>query len=144
MGRRCARHAGAVATGQLEPLLDLLGVGQVVVATDGDRSRGGELGPAEVARVLGPRPQNGDGTAGTGAPGLEGLGGDGLGPLPGSTGAGTLPGVTGPSTLQRRAYGPQRTFPAAPGRLGTPCDARPSSCASRGPAASSGCSHGLP
>jgi len=41
-----------VLPGQLAPLLDLLGVGDVVVPTDGDRSRGGELGPAEAARAL--------------------------------------------------------------------------------------------
>lgn len=104
---------------QLEPLLDLLGVGQVVVATDGDRSRGGELGPAEVARTLGPRPQ-GTGMAGAGMPGLEGLGGDGLDPLPDPAGGGALPGVAQPGALRPRSYGPQRAYPAAAGRLGDP------------------------
>jgi arabinofuranan 3-O-arabinosyltransferase len=41
-----------VLPGQLAPLLDLMGVGDVVVNADGDRSRGGELGPAETARAL--------------------------------------------------------------------------------------------
>src|SRR4051794_9364160 len=40
--------------GQLAPLLDLLGVGDLVVAADGDRSRSGEAPPGDVARLLGP------------------------------------------------------------------------------------------
>lgn len=38
--------------GQLRPLLDLLGVGDVVVAADGDRGRGGEAPAADVERLL--------------------------------------------------------------------------------------------
>jgi hypothetical protein len=38
--------------GQLPPLLDLLGVGDVVIAADGDRSRSGEGAAADVARTL--------------------------------------------------------------------------------------------
>jgi len=97
--------------GQLEPLLDLLGVGQVVVATDGDRSRGGELGVVEVAAVLGSQP---DASAGDGL-GLEGLGGDGLGVLPGTT----LPGF-GAGEGPRRAYGKPTTFLPSAGRLRSP------------------------
>ena len=40
--------------GQLPPLLDLLGVGDLVVAADGDRSRSGEAPAGDVARLLGP------------------------------------------------------------------------------------------
>src|SRR4051812_5584855 len=40
--------------GQLAPLLDLIGVGDLVVAADGDRSRSGEAPPGDVARLLGP------------------------------------------------------------------------------------------
>lgn len=97
--------------GQLEPLLDLLGVGRLVLATDGDRSRGGELGPAEVARALGPAPRGGAPGA-LGGLGLgEGLGGDGLGLDTGPDAATT----TGP-----RAYGPARTLAPAAGRLAAP------------------------
>lgn len=38
--------------GQLKPLLDLMGVGDVVIAADGDRSRSGEAPAADVAREL--------------------------------------------------------------------------------------------
>jgi arabinofuranan 3-O-arabinosyltransferase len=38
--------------GQLRPLLNLLGVGAVVVGSDGDLSRSGEMAPADAARVL--------------------------------------------------------------------------------------------
>jgi arabinofuranan 3-O-arabinosyltransferase len=38
--------------GQLGPLLNLLGVGAVVVGSDGDLSRSGEMAPADAARVL--------------------------------------------------------------------------------------------
>jgi arabinofuranan 3-O-arabinosyltransferase len=38
--------------GQLRPLLSLLGVGAVVVSSDGNLSRSGELAPADAARVL--------------------------------------------------------------------------------------------
>ncbi|MCW3040259.1 MAG: hypothetical protein JWM31_2164, partial [Solirubrobacterales bacterium] len=38
--------------GQLPGLLDLLGVGDVVLAADGDRTRSGELGPLEAANAL--------------------------------------------------------------------------------------------
>jgi arabinofuranan 3-O-arabinosyltransferase len=38
--------------GQLEPLLSLIGVGDVVVNADGDRARSGELGAAEALDVL--------------------------------------------------------------------------------------------
>lgn len=38
--------------GQLAPLLDLMGVGDVLLAADGDRSRSGELGAADAAAVL--------------------------------------------------------------------------------------------
>ncbi|HWI70593.1 MAG TPA: alpha-(1-_3)-arabinofuranosyltransferase family protein, partial [Baekduia sp.] len=38
--------------GQLAPLLDLMGVGDVLVAADGDRSRSGELPSADAAREL--------------------------------------------------------------------------------------------
>ena len=38
--------------GQLAPLLDLMGVGDLVVAADGDRSRSGEAPAGDVARVL--------------------------------------------------------------------------------------------
>src|SRR5919199_4556498 len=40
--------------GQLAPLLDLLGVGDLVVAADGDRSRSGEAPAGDVAALLGP------------------------------------------------------------------------------------------
>src|SRR3954454_7767499 len=39
--------------GQLAPLLDLLGVADLVVAADGDRSRSGEAPAGDVARLLG-------------------------------------------------------------------------------------------
>jgi len=39
--------------GQLAPLLDLMGVGDLVVAADGDRSRSGEAPAGDVARLLG-------------------------------------------------------------------------------------------
>jgi hypothetical protein len=42
--------------GQLAPLLDLMGVGDLVVAADGDRSRGGEAPAGDVARELGRLP----------------------------------------------------------------------------------------
>ena len=42
--------------GQLAPLLDLMGVGDLVVAADGDRSRSGEAPAGDVARVLGSGP----------------------------------------------------------------------------------------
>src|SRR4029079_8339113 len=42
--------------GQLAPLLDLMGVGDLVVAADGDRARSGEAPPGDVARVLGSGP----------------------------------------------------------------------------------------
>ncbi|UTI62489.1 DUF3367 domain-containing protein [Paraconexibacter antarcticus] len=45
-----------VLPGQLPSLLDLLGVGDVVVAADGDRSRSGELGPLETADTLASEP----------------------------------------------------------------------------------------
>lgn len=45
-----------VLPGQLPSLLDLLGVGDVVVAADGDRSRSGELGPLEAADTLASEP----------------------------------------------------------------------------------------
>ncbi len=38
--------------GQLPPLLDLMGVRDVLLAADGDRTRSGELGAGEAARVL--------------------------------------------------------------------------------------------
>lgn len=38
--------------GQLRPLLDLMGVGDVVIAADGDRSRSGEAPAGDVAREL--------------------------------------------------------------------------------------------
>jgi hypothetical protein len=38
--------------GQLKPLLDLMGVGAVIAASDGNRSRSGEISPADAARVL--------------------------------------------------------------------------------------------
>ena len=38
--------------GQLAPLLDLMGVGDLVVAADGDRSRSGEAPAGDVARLL--------------------------------------------------------------------------------------------
>ncbi len=38
--------------GELTPLLDLMGVGTVVTASDGDRARSGEVGAAEGARQL--------------------------------------------------------------------------------------------
>ncbi|MCW2998323.1 MAG: hypothetical protein JWN65_1872, partial [Solirubrobacterales bacterium] len=41
-----------LVAGQLPSLLDLLGVGDVVVAADGDRTRSGELGPLETADAL--------------------------------------------------------------------------------------------
>ena len=41
-----------VLPGQLPSLLDLLGVGDVVIAADGDRARSGELGAAETAQTL--------------------------------------------------------------------------------------------
>ncbi|HEX2084691.1 MAG TPA: alpha-(1-_3)-arabinofuranosyltransferase family protein, partial [Solirubrobacteraceae bacterium] len=40
--------------GQVEPLLDLLGVGLTISPADRDRSRSAELGPVEAADVLGP------------------------------------------------------------------------------------------
>src|SRR6185312_10659652 len=42
--------------GQLAPLLDLMGVGDLVVAADGDRSRSGEAPAGDVARELGRLP----------------------------------------------------------------------------------------
>jgi hypothetical protein len=112
--------------GQLAPLLDLLGVGQVVVATDGDRSRGGELGPAEVARALGRQPE----VAGARALGLDALGGDGLGEDAlgggglGSGGVGDS-GSGGGSDAgagvgARRSFGRPWTLRAAPDRLAGP------------------------
>jgi hypothetical protein len=41
-----------VLPGQLPDLLDLLGVGDVVLAADGDVARAGQLAPAEAARAL--------------------------------------------------------------------------------------------
>jgi arabinofuranan 3-O-arabinosyltransferase len=38
--------------GQLRPLLDLMGVGDVIVAADGDRSRSGEMPAGDAAREL--------------------------------------------------------------------------------------------
>ncbi|MCW3022525.1 MAG: hypothetical protein JWR30_1847, partial [Conexibacter sp.] len=38
--------------GQLRPLLDLLGVGDVLIAADGDRARSGEMPAADAAREL--------------------------------------------------------------------------------------------
>jgi hypothetical protein len=38
--------------GQLAPLLDLMGVGDVLIAADGDRSRSGEMPAADAAREL--------------------------------------------------------------------------------------------
>jgi hypothetical protein len=43
--------------GQLAPLLDLLGVGDVIVAADGDRGRSGEMPAAAAARLLAGAPQ---------------------------------------------------------------------------------------
>ena len=43
--------------GQLAPLLDLMGVGDLVVAADGDRSRSGEAPAGDVARELGRLPR---------------------------------------------------------------------------------------
>ena len=98
--------------GQLAPLLDLLGVGQVVVATDGDRTRGGELGPAEVARALGRQP----GATGTDALAGDALGGAGLG----GDGLEAAPGGSGGAAEGPRAFGRPRTLPAAPDRLAGP------------------------
>jgi len=102
--------------GQLAPLLDLLGVGQVVVATDGDRSRGGELGPAEVARVLGSQPDaTGGGLAAGGLADPE-LGAPEIDP---SLGGGTLPGAV-PAGVRRESFGTPQLLPAAAARLAAP------------------------
>ena len=64
--------------GQLPPLLDLLGVGDLVVAADGDRSRSGEAPAGDIVREL--RDQ-GVLTAGTRAYGPSVLGAPGAGHL---------------------------------------------------------------
>jgi len=65
--------------GQLAPLLDLLGVGDVVVAADGDRSRSGEAPVGDVIRELhGQRILGASSTRGYGPP------------VPGASGAGRL------------------------------------------------------
>ncbi len=104
--------------GQLAPLLDLLGVGQVVLATDGDRSRSGELGPAEVARVLGSQPdETGGGLAAGGLAPLDELGAPEIDPALG--GGGVLPGTT-PTGVRRESFGTPTLLPAAAARLAGP------------------------
>ncbi|MTD42889.1 DUF3367 domain-containing protein [Conexibacter sp. W3-3-2] len=103
--------------GQLAPLLDLLGVGQVVLATDGDRSRSGELGPAEVARVLGTQPDaTGGGLAATGLD--TGLGAPEIDPALGG-GAG-IAGERPVSGVRRETFGTPQLLPAAAARLAGP------------------------
>jgi arabinofuranan 3-O-arabinosyltransferase len=79
---------GRLKPGQLPPLLDLLGVGDLVVAADGDRSRSGEAPVSDVIREL--RDQ-GVLTAGTRPYGPSVVGASGAGHL---TGGVRVPEIT--------------------------------------------------
>jgi arabinofuranan 3-O-arabinosyltransferase len=87
--------------GQLAPLLDLMGVGDLVVPADGDRSRSGEAPAGDAARELGPLP----GAVGYGPP------------LRAAPDAGTIaPPVTVPAVrrVPVRTGGLVRLLPRAP------------------------------
>jgi arabinofuranan 3-O-arabinosyltransferase len=91
--------------GQLRPLLDLMGVGDVIVAADGDRSRSGEMPAADAAREL------------SGAGGL-GTGGTTYGPRIGAApGAGRIEATRTVPSLRRVEVptgGIVRVLPRAP------------------------------
>ena len=98
--------------GQLPPLLDLLGVGDVVLGTDGDRSRSGELGAGEAADVLA-----GQGLLRPPDPGAPHCEDAPLEPCPWIRGGDV---VQGTAARALRLYGQRLTIDRATGRVAGP------------------------